>query len=114
MSKAFSSTGQAVDESAFVPAALVSVRPCPARSDYVELRFDTAEGEWDWCFAAPTEPDADPALDPLALVLGRFGTVAHPVVDGILGPALPTTSALPRILAGAGVRIARRLVTAGR
>lgn len=114
MANAHSPVGQALDEGAYLPAALVSVRPCPARSDYIELRFDTPEGEWDWCFAEPTERDLEPVSVPLALVLGRYGTQAHLIVDNTLGPALPSTSALPTILAGAEVRIARRLVLAGR
>jgi hypothetical protein len=114
MANAHGSTDQALEEGAFVPATLVSVRPCPARADYIELRFDTPEGEWDWCFAEPTERDLEPVRVPLALVLGRYGTQAHLVVDDALGPALPSTSALPTILCGADVRIARRLVLAGR
>jgi hypothetical protein len=113
----FSSPGQVLDDAAFAPATLVSVHPCPARSDYLELRFDTADGLWDWCFAEPAasvEPEVDAGAVRLAVVLGRYGAVAHTVADGALGPALPSTAALPLIRAGAEVRIARQLVFAGR
>jgi hypothetical protein len=99
-------------EEPFLPATLDGVRRCPARSGYVELCFTTPEGPWQWCFPGPPRcrrrrPGS------LALTVGPYGVQAHLVRDAGLGPALPSSSALPMILAGADVRVARRLVSAG-
>jgi hypothetical protein len=50
--------------------------------------------------------------DPLALTAGPCGVQAHLVREGGLGPALPASSALPMILAGADIRVACSLVAA--
>jgi hypothetical protein len=99
-------------EDAFLQATLEGVRSCPARSGYVELCFTTAEGPWQWCFPEPSRRRRRPAGE-LALTMGPYGVQAHLVGDAGLGPALPSSSALPMILAGADVRVARRLVLAG-
>ena len=98
-------------EEPFLPATLEGVRRCPARSGYVELCFTTPEGPWQWCFPEPPRRRRRPA-GPLALTMGPYGAQAHLVRDAGLGPALPSSSALPMILAGADVRVARRLVSA--
>lgn len=99
-------------EEAFLPATLAGVRRCPARSGYVELCFTTPDGPWQWCFPRPPRRRRRPAVS-LALAVGPHGVQAHLVRDAGLGPALPSSSALPMILAGADVRVARRLVSAG-
>ena len=98
-------------EEPFLSATLDGVRRCPARSGYVELCFTTPEGPWQWCFPEPPRRRRRRAGS-LALTVGRYGAQAHLVRDAGLGPALPSSSALPMILAGADVRVARRLVSA--
>ena len=96
----------------FLPARLDYVRRCPARPEYRELCFSTEAGAWNWCFPEPAgllEPR--PAV-PLALKAGRYGVQAHPVVGANLSSALPSSAALPMILAGTEVHIARGLVAA--
>ena len=114
MTQAFSSTGAPLDREAFVPATLRSVRQCPARADYIELRFDTAQGPWDWCFPEPPSREPAEPVGPLALTLGRYDARAYLVTDGVLGPVVPSDRALAMILGGAEVSIARQLVAAGR
>jgi hypothetical protein len=98
----------------FLPATLESVRGCPARTGYLELCFRTQEGTWNWCFPEPARPRKRPA-SPVALTLGPYGVLARRVLDGGgFGTALDGTAALPMILAGAEVVVARRLVVAGR
>ena len=45
-------------DSEFLSATLESLRRCPARGEYVELCFTTAEGEWSWCFPEPARTTA--------------------------------------------------------
>lgn len=97
----------------FLPATLMVVRPCPARSDYIELSFATSEGRWNWCFPEPPSHEQEPN-GALALTVGRYGAQAHIVTDDGVGPALPSAEALPMILGGAEVHIERKLVAAGR
>ena len=97
-------------EESFLPATLERIHRCPARPEYVELCFATPEGPWTWCFPAPSRRRKRAAI-PLALTVGAYGVQARPVRGGCLGPALPGSSALPVILAGADVYIARRLVS---
>lgn len=96
----------------FLPASLEVVRRCPARSEYIELCFTTPEGSWKWCFPEPPRRRKPPA-GPLALTVGLYGAQAHVIGEDGLGPALPSSSALPMILAGADVYVARKLVSAG-
>jgi hypothetical protein len=99
-------------EDGFLPATLDVVRRCPARSEYLELCFTTPEGSLKWCFPEPSRRRKQPP-GTLALMLGRFGVQAHRIRDGgELGPALLSSTALPMILAGAEVRVARELVSA--
>jgi hypothetical protein len=97
-------------EDPFLPARLEHVRRCPARSEYIELCFTTPEGSWKWCFPKPSRRRKQPA-GPLALRMGPYGVQVRRVRDNGLGHALQTSSALPMILAGADVYVARRLVT---
>jgi hypothetical protein len=99
-------------EGAFLPATLACTRRCAARPEYIELCFATPEGPWTWCFPAPARRRKRDAV-PLALTVGAYGVQARPVRDGGLGSALPSSSALQMILAGADVYVARRLVSAG-
>ena len=84
-----------------------------ARPEYIELCFTTGEGAWNWCFPPPARELKRPA-EPVALVLGPYGVLARRIADDGLGLALDSSVALPMILAGADVVVARRLVTAGR
>jgi hypothetical protein len=97
-----------------LPAALEGVRRCPARAEYIELHFTTREGPWSWCFPKPARRLRRRA-SPVALTLGPYGVVARRAdADGEPGDALDVSAALPMILAGGGVVVARYLVTAGR
>ena len=90
------------------------MRRCPAQAEYVELRLATSEGPWTWCFPTPARR-LRPRPGPVALTLGPYGVMARRVTpDGELGTGLDPCVALPTILAGAHVMVARRLVTAGR
>ncbi len=101
-------------DSEFLSATLGSLRRCPARGEYVELCFTTAEGQWSWCFPEPARRLRRPP-SPVALTLGPHGVLARRVdADGDFGDALNASVALPMILAGAEVVVARYLVTAGR
>ncbi|MGI8329408.1 hypothetical protein ACRYCC_05540 [Actinomadura scrupuli] len=100
-------------EEPLLPATLELVRRCPARPDYIELCFTTSEGRLEWCFPEPARRRRK-AAGPLALTLGPYGVQAHRLHDGALGHALQSSSALPMILAGADVQVARRLVCSGR
>src|SRR6266700_6541795 len=97
----------------FLPATLESVRRCPARSEYVELCFRTPEGTWNWCFPRPAMRRKHPS-SPIALTLGPYGVLARRVRGTGFGTALDGSAALPMILAGVDVIVARSLVTAGR
>ena len=105
--------GEAAPGEPFLPATLDAVRRCPARPEYTELCFSTPEGPWNWCFPEPPRRRArrDGAV---ALTLGPYGVQARLVCEDGFGPALDGAAALPMILAGATVVVARRLVTAGR
>ena len=99
-------------ECSFVPATLERARRCAARPEYIELCFVTPEGPWTWCFPVPSRRRNRAAV-PLALTLGAYGVQARPVRAGSLGPTMPSSSALPMILAGADIYIARSLVSSG-
>lgn len=110
MTEMIGCTGPTLDEEAFIQATLTFVRRCPARSDYRELFFATDEGVWRWCFPEPAEHEKPTGNGAIALTVGRHGAQAYPVTedgDDTVG------SVLPRILGGAEVRIARRLVAGG-
>jgi hypothetical protein len=101
-------------DSEFLSATLESLRRCPARGEYVELCFTTAEGEWSWCFPEPARR-LRRRPSPVALTLGPYGVLARRIdAGGEFGTALDASVALPMILAGAEVVVARHLVTAGR
>jgi hypothetical protein len=110
--------GECADETPrdqeFLSATLESRRRCPARGEYLELCFTTEEGPWSWCFP---EPGRRPRWHQgaVALTLGPYGVLARRVeADGHFGAALEASAALPMILAGADVVVARYLVTSGR
>lgn len=103
----------AVKEDPFLAARLEGVRRCPARPEYMELCFTTPQGPWNWCFPEPLQRRRRPACS-IALTVGPYSILARPVLDDGLGPALDNSAALPMILAGADVLVARSLVTAGR
>ncbi|NKY53084.1 hypothetical protein [Nocardia vermiculata] len=104
-------SGTAFDEELFVRATVESSGRCPARADYIEICFATTEGRWKWCFPEPDPADAlDEPITALAFTLDQYGAQAHPIVDGTIGPAILSASALPMVLAGTPVHIARRLV----
>lgn len=105
--------GKPSSDEEFLPATLEGIRRCPARPEYIELCFTTGDGAWNWCFPPPARQLKRPA-EPVALVLGPYGVLARRVGDNGFGPALDGSEALPMILAGADVIVARRLVTAGR
>ncbi|GAA1826484.1 hypothetical protein GCM10009836_00110 [Pseudonocardia ailaonensis] len=110
-----SAVGSVPAKGSFVRATLAEVGRCPARADFVELRFTTDAGPWKWCFPDPGDRDARPEAvdDTLVLVLGRYGTQAHHVVDGAIGPALPSSEALPMILGGCRPFVSRALIEWG-
>ncbi|MGH3249494.1 MAG: hypothetical protein ACRDOI_25285 [Trebonia sp.] len=98
----------------FVPATLRSMRRCPARAEYLELCFTTREGPWSWCFPEPARR-LRRRPSPVALALGPYGVLARRVgAGGEFGTAIEASVAMPMILAGADVLVARYLVTAGR
>jgi len=102
------------DQEEFLTATLEGVRRCPARGEYIELHFTTGEGPWSWCFPKPGR-QLKRRPSPIALTLGPYGIMARRVTaDGEFGTAVDTCVALPTILAGASVVVARRLVIAGR
>ncbi|GAB1812510.1 hypothetical protein [Mycobacterium sp. MUNTM1] len=103
-------TGSRFEDASFLPATLESVRRCPARSDFIELCFATDEGGWTWCFRDPAERGEGSSDGTLALTVGPYGAQARNVEEGGLGPALPTSEALPIILGGSRVYLARQLV----
>jgi hypothetical protein len=111
-------SGACADETSrdggFLSATLESMRRCPARQEYIELCFSTEEGPWSWCFPEPTRR-LRRRPSPVALTLGPYGVLARRVdAGGEFGAALEASAALPMILAGADVVVARYLVTAGR
>lgn len=103
--------GKAFDDELFVRATIESVGPCPARADYIEICFTTTEGRWKWCFPEPDPADTleEPTTE-LAFTLDNYGAQAHPIVDGRIQPAILSAAALPMVVAGTAVHIARRLV----
>lgn len=105
--------GSRLDDGLFVPAALEGVRGCPARSDFIELFFATDDGPWTWCFPEPSERNQGGAGATIALTVGPYGAQARCVGDGLLGLALPTSEALPLILGGSRIYVARKLVERG-
>lgn len=116
MTYALSSTESTFSGKSFLSATLDSAHRCPARSDYIELRFTTSAGSWQWCFPEPPQSgaDAEPrATESLALTFGRYGAQAHLIREGTLGLALPSPAALPLILADARIFVERRLVIPG-
>ncbi|MQY26201.1 hypothetical protein [Nocardia aurantia] len=101
----------------FLPASLESTGPCPARADYLELRFATSVGRWTWCVPHPDNeppyPDEEP-VDRLAIAMGRYGIQAYRHTDSGTGTALPSAAAIPLILDGTPVQVALRLIESGR
>ncbi|WP_327100523.1 hypothetical protein OIE68_18090 [Nocardia vinacea] len=114
MTRVATPTESTLSGRSFLPATLEVALRCPARSDYIELRFATSAGSWQWCFPEPQHRYADPsAATSIALAFGRYGAQAHLIRAGGLGPALPSSAALPLILADARILVERRLITPG-
>src|ERR1700761_121238 len=117
MALAHSPSAACADESApgevLLPATLEGVFRCPAQEDYLELRFSTPEGPWNWCFPKPARRRLR-TPGKIAFVLGPSGVIARSVSDsGQFGDALDAAVALPMIQAGAEVVVLRRLVVSG-
>lgn len=107
-------SGMHLRDRSLIPATLQAVRRCPARSDYIELCFETDEGMWTWCFRDPAElSDPECSGSTLALTVGPYGARARCVEEGELGFALPISEALPMILGGTRIFVARKLVERG-
>jgi hypothetical protein len=108
-------SGSRLEDESLIAASFQSVRPCPARPDYIELCFETAEGLWTWCFRDPHEPSGSECGSgrTLALTVGPYGAQARCVEDNEIGFALPTSEALPMILGGSRTYVARKLVERG-
>ncbi|MFI7190246.1 hypothetical protein [Nocardia nova] len=98
------------EKGSYVRATLTDVFRCPARSDFIELCFATEAGRWKWCFPDPGERKKQAGNDTMVLVVGPYGTQAHLVVDGGIGPALPSSEAMPLILGGCRAFVSRKLV----
>lgn len=95
-------------------ATLESVRRCPARSDYIELCFSTAEGAWTWCFPRPVESGADCRDgDAVVITTGPYGVQARYSTNGVTGLVMPTAEAMAAILSECRTYIARRLIERG-
>ncbi|MCE0765971.1 hypothetical protein LWC35_24150 [Pseudonocardia kujensis] len=105
--------GTVPQKGSFVRADLAEIGRCPARADFVELHFTTEVGRWKWCFPDPRSRETRTDEQTLVLVLGRYGTQAHLVVDGAIGPALPSSEALPMILGGSRPFVSRKLIESG-
>lgn len=103
-------TGSRLEDGSFVLATLESVRRCPARSDFIELRFVTDRASWTWCFRDPHERSERRGGGALALTIGPYGAQARFVDDSGLGLALATSEALPMILGGSQTYVARSLI----
>ena len=108
-------SGSRLEDESLIPATFQSVRRCPARPDYIELCFETAEGLWSWCFRDPHEPGEGEwgTRGALALTVGPYGAQARCVEDNEIGLALPTSEALPMILGGSRTYVTRKLVERG-
>lgn len=98
------------EKGSYVRATLTGVYQCPVRPDFVELCFASDAGPWKWCFPDPGTREARTSKETLVLVLGRYGTQAHFVVDGGIGPGLPSSEALSLILGGCRPFVSRKLV----
>ena len=106
--------GSRLDDGSLIPATLQAVCRCPARSDYIELCFETDEGPWTWCLPDPVEQvECDSGCDALAMTAGPYGTRARCIDGDRLGFALPGSEAVPLILKGARTFVARKLVERG-
>ncbi|KPG56261.1 hypothetical protein AN916_05870 [Mycobacteroides immunogenum] len=106
-------TGSRLVDGSFVSATLGGSRGCPARSDFIELFFVTGESSWTWCFPEPPEQSAGGSAGTIALAVGPYGAQARSVDEGVLGLVLPTSEALPMILGGCQIYVARKLVERG-
>lgn len=102
------------DES-FLPATLRSVRLCPARSDYIELCFETDEGIWTWCCPELAEPSegGSGVGETVVITMGPYGPRARYLDDGRLGLAMPNPEATSMIVGGSRTYVARTLVKRG-
>lgn len=98
-----------VDDETFTKATLQAIQRCAARSNYIELCFETDNGPWRWCVPQPPEQPAH-EVGRLAVTLGRYGVQAHLVEGDSLGWAITSAEAVPAILMGADVLVERRLV----
>lgn len=114
MTRSLRTADSRLDDESLLPAVLQAVRRCPARSDYIELCFDTDEGSWTWCLPEP--PDGGECRcgsATFAMTVGRYGVQARCVEGTRLGFAVPSSEAVPMILGGSRMFVARKLVERG-
>lgn len=103
-----------LQDGSLIPATFQSVHRCPARSDYIELCFETDESPWAWCLPEPSEhAEYDGGCDAVAITVGPYGAQARCVDGDRLGFALPGSEAVPLILNGIRTLVARKLVERG-
>jgi hypothetical protein len=106
--------GSRLVDRSLIPATLEAVHRCPARSDYIELCFETDEGGWTWCLPDPIEQSqCDTSCSTLAVTVGPYGARARCVDGGRLGFTLSAAEAVPLIVGGARTYVARKLVERG-
>jgi hypothetical protein len=80
----------------YAAAELDRVRPCPARSDYLELCFSTADGPVSWCFPKPAARRRRARKNgPVILRVGPYGLQPHLIRDGELTSALTAAETVP-------------------
>jgi hypothetical protein len=96
----------------YLPATLISVRRCPGRQDYLEMRFDVGGKDWHWCFPGSVGGSRKPSR-PLALIMTRAGVQARFFDHGVVGASLRLEVAIGSILAGAPTFLEGSLAAAG-
>lgn len=107
-------SGSSTTEQGLLPAIFDHIRRCPARSDYIEMCFETGDGTWTWCIPQSSEQSECGCGDgALAITVGPYGAQARYLQDGGLGFSLPSAEAMALILGGSQTYVARKLVERG-